>query len=73
VAALSRQVVPIFSPREGNTLVDEPFDRAASMLHDETRRARIIEMTSGIEGVANVRFDGVLTVKNGRDPALRPR
>ncbi len=57
---------------EGDSLLDQPFDRVAPALDHEAHRVVVAQARAGDVGVADVVFERVGAVQHGRDAALRP-
>ncbi len=72
MSALAREVVTALVAGEGNTLVDQPVDRAAPVLDHEARGATVIQSGAGGDRVAYVCFERVAVVEDGGDSALCP-
>ncbi len=72
MAAFSGQVIPVRRTRERHPLFDQPFNRAPPVLDDKAGRRRVVEMGTGIKGVANMGFDGIPAIEYGGNTPLRP-
>ncbi|MCY1286104.1 hypothetical protein D9M68_372120 [compost metagenome] len=80
VAAFAGQVVfeaavlgrGLLFPGEGHALVDQPLDGFAAVLDGEAHGVLAAQAGAGVEGVLDVRLDGVGIVQHGGDAALGP-
>ncbi|CAI8745808.1 hypothetical protein EMIT0P176_160097 [Pseudomonas sp. IT-P176] len=62
----------LFVAGEGHALIDQPLYGFAAVLYREPHRVFVTQATAGVEGVVDMRFNGIGIVQHGSNTALGP-